>query len=59
MVVTDVQIYEIDIDFIDLYVSNYHWPTFNVADSSITIGAGIIIYHEIKSTFVSEVVNNG
>ena len=47
------------IDFIDLYVSNYHWPTFNVADSSITIGAGIIIYHEVKSTFTSEVVNDG
>ena len=47
------------IDFIDLYVSNYHWPTFNIADSSITIGAGIIIYHEIKSTFASEAVNDG
>ena len=47
------------IDFIDLYVSNYHWPTFNIADSSITIGAGIIIYHEIKSIFASEAVNDG
>ena len=47
------------IDFIDLYVSNYHWPTFNIADSSITIGACIIIYHEIKSTFASEVVKDG
>ena len=47
------------IDFIDLYVSNYHWPTFNIADSSITIGACIIIYHETKSTFASEVVKNG
>jgi signal peptidase II len=26
-------------DFIDLYVSSLHWPTFNVADSAITIGA--------------------
>ena len=47
------------IDFIDLYVSNYHWPTFNIADSSITTGAGIIIYHEIKSIFASEAVNDG
>ena len=47
------------IDFIDLYVSNYHWPAFNVADSSITIGAGIIIFHEINSTFASEVANDG
>jgi signal peptidase II len=26
-------------DFIDVYVGAYHWPTFNVADSAITIGA--------------------
>ena len=26
-------------DFIDIHVSGYHWPTFNVADSAITVGA--------------------
>jgi signal peptidase II len=26
-------------DFIDAYAGSYHWPTFNVADSAITIGA--------------------
>jgi signal peptidase II len=26
-------------DFIDVYVDRFHWPTFNVADSAITIGA--------------------
>jgi signal peptidase II len=25
-------------DFIDAYVGTYHWHTFNVADSAITIG---------------------
>lgn len=25
-------------DFIDLYVGSYHWPSFNIADSAITIG---------------------
>lgn len=25
-------------DFIDVYVGEYHWPTFNAADSAITIG---------------------
>ena len=25
-------------DFIDVYVGTYHWHTFNVADSAITIG---------------------
>ena len=26
-------------DFLDVYVGQYHWPAFNVADSGITIGA--------------------
>jgi signal peptidase II len=26
------------IDFVDVYVGTYHWPTFNVADSAITVG---------------------
>ena len=26
------------IDFLDVYVGAYHWPTFNVADSAITVG---------------------
>jgi signal peptidase II len=26
-------------DFIDVHVAGYHWPTFNVADSAITVGA--------------------
>ncbi|MEP6919548.1 MAG: signal peptidase II [bacterium] len=27
------------IDFINLHAGSYHWPTFNVADASICIGA--------------------
>ena len=27
------------IDFIVLHAHSYHWPTFNVADASITVGA--------------------
>lgn len=30
-------------DFIDVYIGAYHWPTFNVADSAITIGAGMLL----------------
>ena len=26
-------------DFLDVYVGTHHWPTFNVADSAITVGA--------------------
>ena len=35
------------IDFLDIYVKDIHWPAFNVADSAITIGIGIFIYHLI------------
>ncbi|MCG5493713.1 MULTISPECIES: signal peptidase II [Ectothiorhodospira] len=31
------------IDFIDVHYAGYHWPTFNIADSAITIGAVILI----------------
>lgn len=30
-------------DFIDLHIQNYHWPTFNVADSAIVIGAALVL----------------
>ncbi len=32
------------IDFIVLHADNYHWPTFNVADASITVGAVLLAY---------------
>lgn len=31
------------IDFIDFSIGSYHWPAFNVADSSLTIGIAIVI----------------
>jgi signal peptidase II len=30
------------VDFLDFYVRSYHWPAFNVADSAIVVGAGIL-----------------
>nr|WP_319492984.1 signal peptidase II [uncultured Desulfobacter sp.] len=35
------------VDFLDFYVGALHWPAFNVADSAISIGMGILIYHVI------------
>lgn len=31
------------VDFLDFYVGQSHWPFFNVADSCITIGAGLML----------------
>jgi signal peptidase II len=31
------------VDFLDWYVGAYHWPAFNVADSSITVGVSILL----------------
>lgn len=31
------------IDFLDFYMNTYHWPAFNIADSSIFIGAALLI----------------
>ncbi len=33
------------VDFLDLYLGDYHWPAFNIADSAITMGICIFIYH--------------
>ncbi len=30
-------------DFLDFYVGSYHWPAFNVADSSICVGVGVMV----------------
>ena len=36
------------IDFISLHAFNFYWPTFNVADSFITIGAVIFLLNNLK-----------
>ncbi|MBY6063600.1 signal peptidase II [Pseudidiomarina sediminum] len=41
--VIDRLIYGYVIDFIDVYVDNWHWPAFNVADMAITVGAVLML----------------
>ena len=36
-------------DFIDFYFGSYHWHTFNVADSAITIGIGLMLFDVFRS----------
>lgn len=31
------------VDFIDFHVAGWHWPAFNVADSAIVVGAGLLL----------------
>lgn len=35
------------IDFLDFYVGTYHWYTFNVADSAITVGISLLLLHSL------------
>jgi len=35
------------VDFLDVYVGYLHWPTFNVADSAVTVGVIIFLLHII------------
>ena len=39
----DRSIYGHVIDFIQVYYDVYYWPAFNIADSAITLGAGLLI----------------
>ena len=42
------------IDFILLHAGSYHWPTFNAADSSITIGIGLLLLEVLQKPSVEE-----
>lgn len=42
-------------DFLDFHLAGHHWPSFNIADSSICIAMGLYLYfslryqHEVQS----------
>jgi len=35
------------VDFLDFMIGDFHWYIFNVADSSVTIGMALFIYHSL------------
>ncbi|MCZ6694992.1 MAG: signal peptidase II [Acidobacteria bacterium] len=36
------------IDFLDVFVGEYHWPAFNVADSAICVGVALLLIDLIR-----------
>jgi len=37
------------IDFLYFHIGDNYWPAFNIADSSICIGAGLLIYYSLRN----------
>ena len=35
-------------DFLELYAGEYHWPTFNVADSAIVIASALLLIEMLR-----------
>lgn len=38
------------VDFIDAYIGPHHWPTFNMADASICIGAAMLVVLSFRNS---------
>jgi signal peptidase II len=38
------------VDFIDIFYQKHHWPAFNIADTSITVGAILLILESLFSS---------
>jgi signal peptidase II len=50
----DRSVYGYVIDFLHLYYQNWHYPAFNIADSAICIGAGLLIWDGFSSNEVKK-----
>ena len=42
------------IDFIDIYIYNFHWPAFNFADIYISVGIIMLLFNMLKKTNLSK-----
>lgn len=38
------------VDFIDIYYQQWHWPAFNIADSTITVGVAILLLVTLRGS---------
>jgi signal peptidase II len=50
----DRVVYGSVVDFIEVHIFGYHWPDFNVADSSIVVGASLLLLDSLLSSKSSE-----
>jgi signal peptidase II len=41
--------YKYVVDFLEFYVGTYHWPSFNIADSAISIGVALLALEIIRN----------
>lgn len=46
------------VDFIDVFIGTYNWPTFNIADSALTVGEAILITKIILEEFAASKTSN-
>lgn len=44
------------IDFLDVHWYQYHWPAFNIADSAICIGVGLLLLEAFRAPVSQEYV---
>ena len=56
--VHDRIVYGSVVDFIEVHIFSYHWPDFNVADSSIVTGACLLLLDSLRSKKPNEVAAN-
>lgn len=47
---TDRVLHGYVVDFIEFHIGDvFHWPTFNVADTAITVGIGLLLIDAVKN----------
>ncbi len=44
----DRLVYGYVVDFLEFYLGSYSWPTFNIADTAISIGVGVLAIEVIR-----------
>ena len=39
------------VDFVDLHEGDRHWPSFNIADSAITVGVAVYVFTSLRDHY--------